>query len=193
MSSSPQVRSRYDHGRAIARALLRYVVVDLRAYSGALFAVSGDASPYRITQTELSDQGGDNAARSAWLYRRSVLLQGRTVRMSGFSVWPIFHGPTLLALLCLEDGVDPGPAQREHLATLGRLVAEGPPVTTQGWLVTEVANPHAAQIEAALAANDGVVTRAARMLGRPPRTLWDQIRRFSIDPKAYRSRRHQQT
>jgi len=180
-----------DRVQAKARALLQYIVADLQARSGAAFRVSRNAPPFRVAQTERFDQRGDNLAQAAWMYRRGVLLRGKPVRTGQSTLLPLFRGEPVLKALLFLDGVGEraegfSEEQRGHMAALAGLIAEGPGSGLEGWLLTETLDPHRAEIAAALAAAQGVVARAARLLSRPPRTLWDQIRRLDIDPRAFK-------
>ena len=180
-----------DRSQAVARALLQYLVVDLRAQAGAVFSVAENTPPFRVAQTERFDQRGDNLTQAAWMYKRATLLRGKPVRTGPCVVMPLFRGePVLKALLFLE-GLPPEQEalteeQRGSLAKLARLVGSGPGPGFDGWLLAETKDPHRAPIEAALAASRGVVAEAARLLGRPARTLWDQIRRLDIDPRTFK-------
>jgi hypothetical protein len=153
--------------------------------------VSQNAPPFRVAQTELFDQRGDNLTQAAWMYKRALLLRGKPVRSGQCLVLPLFRGePVLRGLLFLEGTPQEQEGfteeQRGHLATLAGLVESGPGPGFDGWLLADTRNPQRAQIEAALAASRGVVAQAARLLGRPSRTLWDQIRRLNIDPRPFK-------
>jgi len=179
-----------NRAQALSRALLQYLVVDLRAQAGAVFSVSQNTPPFRVAQTERFDQRGDNLTQAAWMYRRALLLRGKPVRSGQCLVLPLFRGePVLRALLFLEGAPQEHEftdEQRGNLATLAGLVESGPGPGFDGWLLADTRNPQRAQIEAALAASRGVVAQAARLLGRPSRTLWDQIRRLDIDPRTFK-------
>jgi hypothetical protein len=180
-----------DRSQMLARALLQYLVVDLGAQAGAVFSVSENGPPFRVAQTERVDQRSDNLTQAAWLYKRAVLLRGKAVRSGQCVILPLFRGePVLKALLFLEGlAHDPealGEEQRAGLAKLARLVGSGPGPGFDGWLLADTTDPQRAPIEAALAASRGVVAQAARLLGRPSRTLWDQIRRLEIDPRTFK-------
>jgi hypothetical protein len=176
--------------RAVARALLQYVVVDLRAQAGAVFSVSENTPPFRVAQTERFDQRGDNLTQAAWMYKRAVLLRGKSIRTGQCVVMPLFRGEPVLKALLFLDGLPHDEALSEEqggsLAKLARLVGSGPGPGYDGWLLADTKDPQRAQIEAALAASRGVVAQAARLLGRPARTLWDQIRRMDIDPRTFK-------
>jgi regulatory Fis family protein len=185
-----------DRSQILARALLHYLVVDLGAQAGAVFSVSENGPPFRVAQTERIDQRGDNLTQAAWMYKRSILLRGKAVRSGPCVVLPLFRGePVLKALLFLEGLAHEQEAfseeQRASLAKLARVVGSGPGPGFDGWLLADTKDPHRAQIEAALAASRGVVAQAARLLGRPSRTLWDQIRRLAIDPRVFRPAQNQ--
>jgi Bacterial regulatory protein, Fis family len=179
-----------SRGQQLTRALLQYVVVDLRAQAGAVFSVSQNAPPFRVAQTERFDQRGDNLTQAAWMYRRAQLLRGKPVRSGQCLVLPLFRGEPALRALLFLDGAPEHEAfseeQRGNLATLAGLVETGPVPGFDGWLLNDTRDPQQAQIESALAASRGVVAQAARLLGRPSRTLWDQIRRLEIDPRAFK-------
>ena len=180
-----------DRPQVLARALLHYLVADFRAQSGAVFSVSENSPPFRVAQTERFDQRGDNLTQATWMYRRAALLRGKTVRTGQCAVMPLFRGEPVLKGLLFLDGLaaEPealGEEQRHNLATLARLVGSGPAPALDGWLLGETKDPQRAPIEAALTASQGVVAQAARLLGRPARTLWDQIRRMDIDPRTFK-------
>jgi transcriptional regulator with GAF, ATPase, and Fis domain len=166
--------------QALSRALLQYLVVDLKAQAGAVFSVSENTPPFRVAQTESFDQRGDNLTQAAWMYKRGQCV-----------VMPLFRGEPVLRVLLFLEGVPQeqqtfSDEQRLNLATLARLVEDGPAPGFDGWLIGQTKDPLRAQIESALAASRGVVAQAARLLGRPRRTLWDQIRRLDIDPRRYK-------
>ncbi len=179
-----------NRSQALSRALLQYLVVDLKAQAGAVFSVSENTQPFRVAQTERFDQRGDNLTQAAWMYKRAQLLRGKPVRMGHCVVMPLFRGEPVLRVLLFLEGVQEQQSfsdeQRVNLATLARLAEDGPEPGFDGWLIAPTKDPQRAQIEAALAASRGVVAQAARLLGRPRRTLWDQIRRLDIDPRAYK-------
>ncbi len=180
-----------ERSLGVTRALLRFVVVDLQAEAGAIFRVVEHAPPFRVAQTERFDQRGDNLTQSAWMHKRVTLLKGEVVRTGQCLVMPLFRGePVLKALLFLAGVPESSGArleeQRANLDRLARLIEADPVPSLEGWLLVHSEDPEKARIEAALSASRGVVAHAARLLGRPQRTLWDQIRRLGIDPRAFR-------
>jgi hypothetical protein len=182
---------RHTRARRVALGLLRYIAADLQAEDAAFFAVSKESPPFRLAQTEMADQALDNAAHWAWQYARATLARLLPVKVNGYAVWPLHSGTDLIGLLCLAGNAilpadDVSGPRRIRLEVLAGLIAEAPPVVSEGWPLAASRNGKALEIREALMACNGVVAHAARMLGRSQRTLWDQCKRFDIRPKTFR-------
>lgn len=199
-------RTEAEWNQLEAEILLRYMLLRLRAESGALWYPRPEAPLLLVARTELWPHAGHEQVETIWRLSRRQLQAGQPVRRGPLVVQPLFggHSPQLKALLALTGQPENGPTLGEQQMLLDLLVrqvmsAVAPPPNWEECL----ADVHAAlpagarnqiqeamreRIEDALAHCRGNVTQTARRLGVPLRTLWNHIQRLGIEPARFRVR-----
>lgn len=186
--------------------LLRYVVLKLRADSGALLRPRPEAPLLLVARTELWPHAAYEQVATVWAYSKRRLLSGDPERRGAMSILPLFAGgsPQLEALLALtglrQDLANPGPHTPlfELLVRQVTLAVAPPPIGDERQAVEADPFPAGARnqvqeamrrrIEEELRDCRGNVTQAARRLELPLRTLWGHIQRLEIEPARFRLR-----
>lgn len=188
--------------------LLRYIVVEIGAQSGAVFRPREAAPLLLVARTDLWPATGNEAIERLWNYSQRKIVSGEPQRHRHFALFPLYEraAPQLCAILGLgalneryapsddhralferlaRDVVAPQPPDySSYAATLVKPMADAKPAGGRNALVQAQRD----QIEEALAACRGNVAATARRLGMPLRTLWGHITRHEIDTHAFRLR-----
>jgi hypothetical protein len=191
---------RREPSDAALRAQLTLLTEDAGATRSAVFAPR-DTGLALVTHCDV-DQTALDLAQAGWARRREHLRAGRLVRYGRTVLWPLFDGPSLVALVYLDQVNEDFPnaecrgAGEQLRLRLARMQMPSPVGTYLAAGLSFIDAAEAVlrdQLAMALDVLDGNVSAVARRLRVTRETVYARAERFGLDVESFRRQRPRRT